>query len=221
MVAGTAGVDYPDAASALSVLPLGADQALTSRVRRVTDSHLVISPPRDGTGGPAVLVARDLLELSWQADDGLRSVSADVVDLTADSLWRVRVRGPASRIQRRDWVRAPIGLPVWVSCGRHELAGSTVDLSEGGLDCVLRPDRDQGPSQPAPRRGEVMRVTVDLYSDVVQAGVQLTRRVRREDGLLEWSLEFLDLPEPAADLIRSHVFTALRNARARDLRALY
>ena len=76
---GTAGVDYPLEAAALSVLPLGADEALTSRVRRVSDSHLYISAPRDGAGSHVVLVERDLIELSWQADDGLRSVSTEVV----------------------------------------------------------------------------------------------------------------------------------------------
>ena len=47
---GTAGIDHPNEAAALSVLPLGADEALTSRVRRVTDSHVLISVPRDGAG---------------------------------------------------------------------------------------------------------------------------------------------------------------------------
>ena len=177
--------------------------------------------PRDGSGNPVVLVSGDLLELSWQADDGLRSVRTEVVELTADPLWRVRVRGPASTIQRRDRVRAPIGLRVALSFGSIELVGSTVDLSEGGLLCVFRPHGDLGEHVPLPERSQPMTVTVDLCSDVLRADVELARRVRREDGLHEWSLEFLHLPETAADLIRSHVFTALRNARARNIAALY
>jgi hypothetical protein len=47
------------------------------------------------------------------------------------------------------------------------------------------------------------------------------RRRRRNDSLHEWSLRFLALPPSSADLIRSHVFTALRNARARGLAAIY
>jgi PilZ domain-containing protein len=218
---GTAGIDHPLETAALSILPLGADEALTSRVRKVTDSSLLISVPRDSAGQPVVLVARDLIELSWQADDGLRSVSAEVLTLTDEGLWKIRVRGPASKIQRRDSVRAPIGLSVSLAWGRIELVGSTVDISEGGLLCVFRPHGDLGVHVPMPKKGQRMTVNLDLYSDVLNAEVELIRRVPREDQLHEWSLRFAELPEPAADLIRSHVFTALRNARSRGIAALY
>jgi hypothetical protein len=221
MVAGTASVDYPAPAAALSVLPLGQDEALTSRVRRVSDTHLFISVPRDGIGNPAVLVERDLMELSWQADDGLRSVQTEVLALTDDSLWKVRVRGAASKIQRRDSVRAPIGLSVSLSWDRIELVGSTVDISEGGLLCIFRPHGDLGVHVPMPKRGQRMTVNLDLYSDVLDADVELIRRRPREDQLHEWSLKFVELPEAAGDLIRSHVFTALRNARSRGLAKIY
>jgi hypothetical protein len=221
MVAGTANVDYPAQAAALSVLPLGSDEALTSRVRRVTDTHLIITAPRDSVGNPVVLVTRDLVELSWQADDGLRSVQTEVLALTDDSLWKVRVRGAASKIQRRDSVRAPIGLSVALSWGRIELVGSTVDLSEGGLLCVFRPHGDLGVHVPMPKKGQRMTVDLDLYSDTLHAEVELVRRRPREDQLHEWSLRFVTLPEAAADLIRSHVFTALRNARSRGLAKIY
>jgi hypothetical protein len=221
MAMGTAGVDHPNESAALSVLPLGADEALTSRVRRVSDSHLFISAPRDAAGSHVVLVERDLIELSWQADDGLRSVSTEVVALTADSLWKVRVRGAASKIQRRDSVRAPIGLSVSLTYARIELVGSTVDISEGGLLCVFRPHGDLGVHVPLPKKGQRMTVNLDLYSDVLNAEVELIRRVPREDQLHEWSLKYVELPETAADLIRSHVFTALRNARSRGIAALY
>jgi hypothetical protein len=221
MVAGTAGVDYPTESAALSVLPLGQDQALTSRARRASESHLYITVPRDGTGGPTVLVGGDLVELSWQADDGLRSVPAEVVTLTDDSLWKVAIKGAASRIQRREAVRAPIGLSVSVAWGRIELTGSTSDLSEGGLLCVFRPHGDLGVHVPYPKKGQRMALTLDLYSDTLCTDVELVRRRPREDQLHEWSLRFVDLPESASDVIRSHVFTALRNARSRGISALY
>jgi hypothetical protein len=222
MAAGTAGIDYPTESAALSVLPLGADVALTSRVRRVSDGYLHISAPRDGAGNSVVLVTRDLVELSWQAEDGLRSVSTEVVEHTADSLWKVRTRGAANKIQRRDSVRAPIGLSVSVTWGgRIELVGSTVDISEGGLLCIFRPHGDLGTHIPFPKKGQLMTVSLDLYSDVLTAEVELIRRKPREDQLHEWSLRFIALPESASDLIRSHVFTALRNARARGIAALY
>jgi hypothetical protein len=221
MVAGRPNVDYPAASTALSVLPLGRDEALTSRVRRETADHLHVSAPRNGVGAAVPLVEGDLLELSWQADDGLRSVPASPVALTDDLTWRLRVTGPASCVQRREAVRAPIGLPVSVSWDGVTLTGSTIDLSEGGLSCVLRPHGELGTAIPLPRRGRTLFCRLDLYSDELVTEVTLNRRRRREDSLHQWSVHFVDLPEPAADLVRSHVFTALRNARARRLSTLY
>jgi hypothetical protein len=221
MVAGHPNLDYPGATTALSVLLLGEDEALTSRVRRETDRCLYISPPRNGVGDAVRLVQGDVLELSWQGDDGLRSVSATVLTLTDDFTWRLRITGRASRIQRRDVVRAPIGLPVTVSWRSATLTGSTVDLSEAGLHCVFRPHRDLGVTIAYPKKDQPLTCRLDLYSDELVMDVALVRRRPREDRLHEWSLRFIDLPEPAADLVRSHVFTALRNARARGLAALY
>ena len=217
MVAGTPNIDHPADFTALSVLPLGSDEALTSRVRRVGDSHLFISNPRTPTGDPARFVGGDMLELSWQSDDGLRSVPADAVAIASDGTWKVRLSGPANRLQRRDAVRAPIGLSATVTWNSVTLTGSTVDLSEGGLLAVFRPHGDLGVGIPFPRRNQPLTLWLDLHSDELLTEVALVRRRPRQDALHEWSLRFVALPEPAADLIRSHVFTALRNARARGL----
>ncbi|GAB4080797.1 PilZ domain-containing protein [Modestobacter muralis] len=221
MIAGTANVDYPAAATGLSVLPLGSDEALTSRVRRVDDGYLYISIPRTPIGENAFFVSRDMLDVSWQADDGLRSAPAESVSIATDGTWKVRLTGAASRLQRRDAVRAPIGLPVSVNWGRLTLEGSTVDLSEGGALCVFRGGGELGVNVPFPKKDQHLSLRLNLYSDELVIPVVIVRRKPREDALHEWSLRFVDLPEASADLIRSHVFTALRNARARGLAALY
>jgi hypothetical protein len=222
MVAGERNVDYPGDLTALSVLQLGKDIAVTSRVRRVAASSIYITPPRDHQGNRVRFELWDLLELSWQAEDGLRSVPAEAIGLGNDGSWRLRITGSASRVQRRNAVRAPIGLPVTLTVGgRVELIGSTVDLSEGGTLCVFRPNGQLGLQVPMPKRGQVMTLSLDLYSDVLTTDVELVHRRPREDNLHEWSLRFYRLPESAEDLIRSHVFTALRNARARGLARLY
>jgi len=221
MVAGTPNIDHPATSTALSVLPLGSDEALTSRVRVITDTHLYVSVPRTPTGEDTAFVDRDLLELSWQSDDGLRSVPVEAIAPAPDRTWKVRLTGPAVKLQRREAVRAPIGLSVTIAWGSVVLAGSTVDLSEGGLLAVFRPNGDLGLHVPFPKRHQTLDLTLDLYSDTLATRVALVRRRPRNDLLHEWSLRFIDLPEPAADLIRSHVFTALRNARARGLAAIY
>ncbi|MGY1838873.1 MULTISPECIES: flagellar brake protein [unclassified Modestobacter] len=221
MVAGTPNVDYPADATALSVLPLGQDEALTSRVRRSSDSLLYVAHPRDPRGEGAEFTPRDMVELSWQGDDGLRSIPTQTVGVSSDGLWKLKITGPASRLQRRDAVRAPIGLPVSLAWDRTTLTGSTIDLSEGGLLAVFRGYADLGVGTPFPKRGQTMTLRLDLWSDELITDVRMVRRRPRQDQLHEWSLAFVDLPEPAADLIRSHVFTALRNARVRGISTLY
>jgi hypothetical protein len=221
MVAGTANVDFPAAATGLSVLPLGRDESLTSRVRRVDGGHVYISIPRTPVGENAFFIARDMLEVSWQSDDGLRSAPGESVSIAADGTWKVKLTGPATRLQRRDAVRAPIGLPVTVAWDRVTLNGSTVDLSEGGALCVFRGGGDLGTRVPFPKKGRELTLRLDLYSDELVLPVVIIRRKPRQDSLHEWSLRFVGLPESSADLIRSHVFTALRNARARGLATLY
>ena len=201
MVAGRPNIDYPAADTALSVVPLGQDDALTSRVRRIGEKNMHVTAPRNGVGEAVLLVPGDTMELSWQAEDGFRSVQAQLVDTGPDGLLQLRPMGEATRTQRRDAVRAPLGLPVQIVYGRTELVGSTVDLSEGGLRAVFRPHADLGSHIPFPKSGHPISLVLDLYSD----------------QLHEWSLRFVQLPEAAKDLIRSHVFTALRNARARGL----
>ena len=217
MVAGQANIDYPGVDSGLSVVPFGQDGALTSRVRHIGAKNMHVTAPRNGNGEAVRLHPGETMQLSWQADDGFRSVQAQMVDTGADGLVQLRIKGEASRIQRREAVRAPLGLPVRVVYGRTELCGSTVDLSEGGLRAVFRPHADLGTNIPFPKTGAPILLVLDLYSDQLSTEVEFVRRRPREDQLHEWSLRFLALPESAADLIRSHVFTALRNARSRGL----
>jgi hypothetical protein len=215
------GIDHPGRDTALSVLPLGSDEALTSRVRREANGFLYVTQPRNGVGSGSTFVDRDLFEVSWQSDDGLRSVSTEIAGITSEGLWKLRVAGPASRVQRRESVRAPIGLAVWLSWDETTLVGSTVDLSEGGLLAAFRPNSDLGLHIPYPSRATPLSLTLDLYSDELVTDVLLVRRRPRNDSLHEWSLRFVALPPASADLIRSHVFTALRNARARGLATIY
>lgn len=217
MVAGQPDLDHPGEGTALCVVVLGSDDVLTSRVRRIGDRNLHVSPARSGTGGAARVAPGDHLEVSWQAGDGFRCVPAVLVDVAGDGLWQVRVTGQATRIQRRDAVRAPLGLPVKIVHAGAELAGSTIDLSEAGLRAVLRPHGDLGSAIAFPRRGAAVELVLDLYSDQLRTRARFVHRRPRGDHLHEWALTFTELPETAQDGIRAHVFTALRHARSRGL----
>ncbi|WP_374201741.1 PilZ domain-containing protein [Blastococcus sp. KM273129] len=46
---------------------------------------------------------------------------------------------------------------------------------------------------------------------------EVIRRIPRQDGGIELSLRFLDMPEKTQDLIRRHVFAGLRQLRSRGM----
>jgi c-di-GMP-binding flagellar brake protein YcgR len=151
-------------------------------------------------------------------------------------LVRVRRMGPTAPGQRRWAVRSPLRLPVQVTRGQDQLSGLTVDVSEGGLRCVLNQldaktstESGDGPVAQATDDGAVQkaaeqlavgdRVTVLVTFDnaVVQSTADVVRRHSREDARAELSLRFVGLPEVTQDLIRRHVFASLRDLRLRGL----
>ena len=79
--------------------------------------------------------------LTWTAADGIvelpvayDSTTIWTSDPSVLRLWWMAVTGDAVRIQRREYFRCPIQLPVTVTPG---LSGRTTDLGEGGLRCLL------------------------------------------------------------------------------------
>jgi hypothetical protein len=106
---------------------------------------------------------------------------------------------------------------VRVVFGHTGLVGSTVELSEGGLRCVFRPHGDLGNSIPFPKAGQPSDWCWTTTPTSSRRRSSSWAGARAPTQLHEWSLTFTAMPEAAQDLVRSHVFTALRNARARGL----
>jgi c-di-GMP-binding flagellar brake protein YcgR len=110
--------------------------------------------------------------------------------------------------QRRESVRARVRVPVTVTTGGERLSGSTHDLSEGGAACALEA---RGAPPPVGTGLEV-----ELALDRGRAwfsGVVLEAVVRPRAWVL--TLRFVDPAERDQDLVRHHVFTALRRDRSR------
>ena len=151
--------------------------------------------------------------------------------------WRLRPTGPASRGQRRAAVRAPLDFQVRATAGRTELAGVTLDISEGGFRGVFQPPVDEPSSSavggPAAVDGSptdevsvvdmlfgigaVLDVTVDLQTEELRTQAEVMRRHAREDGLRELSIRFIGMSEHKQDRVRARVFAGLRELRARGL----
>ncbi|NDI49283.1 flagellar brake protein [Goekera deserti] len=225
---------HPEVSSRVVLVRLGEDGGLTGRVRQVERGTVLVSRPLDETGEAVWLRSGDLVELSWQAADGRRSARAELRDVDADGSCRLVVVGPVGLSQRRDAVRAPAGVPVTIRFASGvatysgdsvhavvELQGATLDLSEGGARCALRPhpalDPATGDAGAAPGVGTTVELRLELDTGLLVTAARLVRVHRSTDQRHVWSLAFVDLPERAADRIRAHVFSLLRTARARGL----
>ena len=161
----------------------------------------LVNPPI-GTGGLLV----------WRPAGGLQQAPVTVVRISRarPAQWGLRFTGAATKCQRRTFVRADVFLPALLTVAGQQVAVTGVDLSEGGLRCLV-------PSEVRPSVRDSVRVTFDIgVSLSVAADVMRTSR-RNEDGHSEVGLCFTDLSIDNADRVRAYVFAQLRQLRAKGL----
>lgn len=222
MATGTPGTDHPDIKDAVDVRVAGRDDTLVSFVEDSGGDTITVTVGVDRSGRRVRLDAGTDLELVWRSPEGPRALPAELVELVHgdEPRWVLRPVGPATVAQRRDAVRAPVLLPVELRAEEVRLVGETLDISEGGLRCLVQPaDRADGAASYRPEVGAVLEATVTLEAGQVPLMTRASvRRVSvRADRHVELSVAFVDLPERVADRVRARVFTELRLLRARGV----
>ena len=227
-VLGEADLAFPGERTVVDLVGMGHGRAATSVVTEVSGDEIGMTMPEDSAHHQVRPEFGARLELVWKEAEGLLALPVEVIgmELAAPSQLRVRRTGPAVPGQRRDAVRAPLVLPVQLTRGQEQLTGLTLDISEGGLRCVLdaRPEQTTSPAaavavDPAEKLavGEEVAVVVTQDNAVVEGRAVVVRRHDREDGRSQLSLRFVELPEVTQDLIRRQVFAGLRDLRLRGL----
>ena len=192
------------------------------------DDDLVVSAPLDRSQRPVALSVDEHLQVVWRDADQLRALPVVLVavELGERPRWRLRSAGVVRRGQRRDAVRAPLTIPVRIGPPPAPAAGTTVDVSEGGLRCILdkarQPvhvplDQDRSADPWPPRVGDVVPVAADFPDFTITCQAEVTRIHERDDPRLELSLRFIGLTENQEDLVRRRVFARLRELRNRGL----
>ena len=165
----------PVADSVVELISASRGDTLLSWSEGLHDGDLLVSVQLDRTQAPVSLAVGEHLELVWRDADGLRALPVELaaIDVGERSRWRLRSAGVVRRGQRRDAVRAPMTIPVRIGPEPSPVTGATLDVSEGGLRCVL--DTAQQPSRIQPggdgvavshpaRVGDVVRVAA-LFPD--------------------------------------------------------
>ena len=223
---GLPGEDYPAVGTVLDLLPASRGDAFMSWLDDVDDGDLVVSIPYDLARRPVALAVGATIDVVWKAAGALRCLPVVLagIDLGEPPHWRLRSAGVVKRGQRREAVRAPLRVPVTLGTGASAARATSLDLSEGGLRCLL--DREPRPvpgaiaqvsAQSAFRAGEVVPVSAMLPDLTVTCLSEISRLHARDDARTELSLRFIGLSEQVQDDLRRRVFARLRDLRQRGL----
>jgi hypothetical protein len=222
------GDDYPEAGTVLDLLPASCGDAFMSWLDEVDGEDLVVSIPSGlaRRPRPVALALGETIDVVWRASGGLRCLPVVLagIDQGEPPRWRLRSAGVAKRGQRREAVRAPLRIPIIVGTGASATSAMSLDLSEGGVRCVLDREPRRAPAanahastESAFRVGDVVRVSTKFPDLTVTCLSEITRLHPRDDSRTEVSLRYIGLPEHVQDDLRRRVFARLRDLQQRGL----
>jgi hypothetical protein len=182
---------------------------------RVEDVQVVPGAPADGPRRVLVATPRfpgdseepgagTACTLTWTLPDGVVELpvaydSSTVwnAEPTVLRLWWLAVTGEPVRIQRREYFRCPIALPVTLVPG---LTGRTTDLGEGGLRCLLVGDPLEAGASVESRLELPGGSTLTVAGTVLRSD-QALRAPDHADTVVRF-----DDPEAAGDEVRRVIF---------------
>lgn len=212
----TATDDRPSVRTVLDVEGEALVETLTSLVHQVDGDELVVAVGRRPDGRGVRVDVGTPLAVLWKGDGCVLRLPVEVTGSGSgeEPTWTLQVTGPVSRVQRREAVRAELRVPVTLTAGGEDQVGSTVDLSETGLRCIVAAAPVDPDGRRARERGDELDAVLDLGGTPVRGRVRLVRTHPRSDRRWEASLQFLDLAERDEDRVREAVFARLRELRA-------
>ena len=202
-------VNRPPESSEADVTLVARGITVTACVDISNEYALVVRPNGEGSAWKESVKPGDPVEVFWIGGYEERTLPARIseVDTGEDPRWHLAATGPAERSQRRKAVRARVELPVILPWAGGELTGSTVDVSEAGMRALV-----DGWGLP-PESGTPMQVTITVDKQFLDLHGTLVWQAERGAQWL-MAMQFTDVHEKDADLLRQRVFTALREERA-------
>jgi hypothetical protein len=209
-------VEFPPAGTVVDLIAASRAEAFLSWAVASAGKELLVLVPLDPERRPVDLTPGERIDVVWRGQSELLCLPVVLsAVLPGDRpCWRLRAAGVVKRGQRRDAVRAPLAGAVRLSVDGWTFAGTTSDVSEGGVRCLLE---GLAASSAAPDIGQIGRLKMELPELTIDSGVEVARRHPRSDGRVELSLRFVALSDYDADQIRRCVFARLRELRQRGM----
>lgn len=179
----------------------GHPTGLRSHVREIAEDELVIAAPVEPPGAIPLPLGGEL-SVSWTNDRGLHHLAVQLRErLTEPRRWRVGLIAPPQREQRRGGYRVPVMSTVDIGVDGSWHEGNLVDLSEGGLRCLLAPDATIVEGSPC-------RVRLDLVRRGLELGGAVVRVREGVDAMTDVGVQFADVPVAVTDELRRFLFDA-------------
>jgi hypothetical protein len=200
-------IDRPEESGSADVTLVAHGVTVTASVEVSSTGVVVVRPI--GNVADAQIEPGDTVELYWVGGHEERTLGGTVssVEGGAEPRWHIAVKGQAERSQRRKAVRARVEVEVLIPWAGGQMTGKTVDLSEGGMRALM----DGWGLPPGPGTASQVSLTLDDALLHLQGTIVWTS-IRGAQWLL--AMQFQEVPEKAADLLRRRVFQALRDERA-------
>lgn len=177
----------------------GYERGLRSHVHEAAGDELTIAAPVEAPEAEPLPVGGQLW-LSWASDRGLHHLKVQLRERLGDpARWRVLAVGPPEREQRREGYRVPLMGTVRLRMDETWQEAQLIDLSEGGLRCLLALDAvvEEG-------------ATCEIDLEVVREGLRLSGEVVRVregvDGRPDVGVRFVGASTAVTDELRRYVF---------------
>jgi len=186
---------------------------LPTRVEDVTASVVMVPRPVDGESG--IGLRPEGLTVMWPADRGVMSLPVRLTERRADNnldVWELAITGPATRQQRRAFVRVPVSAGVALTFVAERpmdptpdvapISGWLVDLSEAAA-CVSVPTLRFADLKPHAKLQAAFTIGEDTYD--LPARVSDSAPVREVEDRTELVVHF-EIPEAEAARLRRMLF---------------
>lgn len=200
----------PDAGAIVEVAVIGrARPPWPTRVEWMEGWALEVVAPLRHDGTPWPIEPGWSLTIGWPTDRGFmegtgvyRGAGRDVVTTWIVDIARVERR------QRRNAYRLPLRVAVSFDVGGRIIDGTSHDLSESGLQCVV-------PARHAPRRGEVVAFELALPElEPLTAEGRVVRCRERSATEMELGVAFTRVEAERVEQLRRFVFAEQLRRRA-------
>lgn len=174
------------------------DRGLRAHVHEVAGDEILMAVPVEPAGAEPTPVGGQLW-LSWTNERGLHRLLVELRERLDDPpRWRMTAVAPLEREQRREGERVPVMGTVSVRAEGVAHDAQLVDLSAGGLRCLLPPDTPVAEGRPCEVGLDVVRPGLEVVGEIV--------RVREGfDGKTDMAVQFVGIATAVVDELQRFV----------------